>query len=841
MTKLFATLVLCVCLMTSCQDGGSDNTSQTAASEQTPENNEQQTTDDQPEPDAVADPLLSVCADIDGDGACGYPFGPDCDDDADGYLSYECGGSDYYDDDPALHLNSGTGWFSRRQIYVLGGSSPGFGKYNFGIDFNDDCLTDIFSEGNYYSPLFINTGNDYYTSFAIDDSVTPPLYESNSVVADFDGNGHKDVAYIDPGTKSLNLSLNQGGFDFVNQVTPAGTASLSFNSDLITGDMNLDGFPDLAALDDSYHLVIMFNDGSGDFSTQQIYDPQLTDPAINFHSIVYRDFDNDGLSDIVIGSRLGLVKIYFNNGSGTFDAEVRNYNLPGYYIFEYSDFEGDGNNDLLLARLCEDVNCMSLPAFYVVSGNGDGTFATPVSFPIIELYPLNLMAAGDVDADNDLDIAITTPDTVTIYKNVAGELVFSESFDYVVFITQIGMSFFEDLNKDGFEDLVILEESATTLIYNDGQGNFAPESTYSQTVITSALDYDKVIPGDFNGDNYPDLAYTNSDSNEVGVYLNDAAGGFIPDPSPLAISAGNLLTEINLDGDFNLDLAVINSAGNSLNLLANDGDGNFTLTYSYPSTSTIIDLVKGDVNGDGLHDLLILTRDSGVLVAANNGDGSLAAYRQVIPDASFQTGEEYYQIIPADHNSDGYADLLLAYIGTQSNCYDFYDNNGNGNYIYNNTWCFYDLIAYNDTWGFYNTNADLRITDVNGDGHTDILVSECNHDTSGELHIYYNNGDGSFSEYITIRATYCGANPVSSDFNGDGQVDIAMVTEVAGLASLGINFGDGAGGFISSPIFMLDSLDNGHDEFFVRDFDLDGVIDIGATSDGTGVTIFIGK
>src|SRR2546428_3308876 len=108
-----------------------------------------------------------------------------------------------------------------------------------------------------------------------------------------------------------------------------------------------------------------------------------------------------------------------------------------------------------------------------------------------------------------------------------------------------------------------------------------------------------VAVGDFNGDNRPDLAVTNYNSNTVSVLLGVGNGTFQPavtllvGANPMAVAVG----DFNRDGKF--DLVVANSGAGTVSVLLGDGLGNFQAAQTFAAGSMPTSVAVGDFNGDG--------------------------------------------------------------------------------------------------------------------------------------------------------------------------------------------------------------------------------------------------
>src|SRR5262249_50720894 len=126
----------------------------------------------------------------------------------------------------------------------------------------------------------------------------------------------------------------------------------------------------------------------------------------------------------------------------------------------------------------------------------------------------------------------------------------------------------------------------------------------------------------------PDIVAANHGDGTVSILLGRGDGTFLPQsvydvgPMPLGIALADL------DGDGKLDIAVANYdytndySDGTVTVLSNRGDG----TFGAPTITTFglaPDWVTvGDVNGDGLPDLVVANRNSGsVTVLASQSAG----------------------------------------------------------------------------------------------------------------------------------------------------------------------------------------------------------------------------
>ncbi len=189
-----------------------------------------------------------------------------------------------------------------------------------------------------------------------------------------------------------------------------------------------------------------------------------------------------------------------------------------------------------------------------------------------------------------------------------------------------------------------------------------------------------------------------------------------------------------------------------------------------------------DINDNGLLDIGFLGRDSSIgytEIFINNGDGTFSEY----PDDLFDL--ERGALTWSDFDNDGYPDLLICggyAVSTANSATLLYRNNGDG--------------TFSDTGlnfpGVVNSSAVWA--DFSNNGLSDFLLTG-DADGGPILRIFYNNGDGSFTETSpSLPAIRYGAVAVA-DFDNDGLLDILLSGRNGGdsdlITELYRNLGDG--------------------------------------------------
>lgn len=290
------------------------------------------------------------------------------------------------------------------------------------------------------------------------------------------------------------------------------------------------------------------------------------------------------------------------------------------------------------------------------------------------------------------------------------------------------------------------------------------------------------VVADFNGDGLLDYAAINSAegvcpcNSSVTVFIN-SGDSFIFKPGvsyavpndPRSMAVGDI------NGDGKIDFVIASLGDGYIYQLNGKGDGTFATAIKInainPNGGRVVNIVMGDLNNDGLQDVVTGYENGtlGVLINKKNIGLSSPSFIN-LPNVS-----QSITIALADLNNDGNLDLIAQdWTYSPSSALHLLFGNGNGTF---------------NTQSVYQTNGQGSwnpiVIDIDGDGFKDIVVSNY---YSNSVSIFYGSSSGALSSAQVISNVISNPTAVSvSDMNQDGIRDVV----VAGNSGYAIVYGLG--------------------------------------------------
>lgn len=371
------------------------------------------------------------------------------------------------------------------------------------------------------------------------------------------------------------------------------TGAKSGPNDLVVGDFNGDGIPDLAAPDSATGVVAVFlGKGDGTFQPAKFASTGTGSMPL---ALAAADFNADGKLDLAVAlGNQGAVAILLGNGDGTFQPP-RLVTTAGSALYHpvaltVGDFNHDGRLDIATAN-----NTLGAS---VLLGTGDGSFQ-PYRLLGSSDGP-TWIAAGDFNDDGDLDVAITTSSNTVDISLGNGDGTFRA---YTSVATGSGTNpqsiAISDLDNDGNLDLIVAcyGANAVGVLLGNGDGTFLPIELYPAGAEPIA-----VTIGDLNLDGIPDLVVTNLGSNSLSLFQGNGDGTFLPLPGYSTTGGSQPAASViaDLDGEGAPEIVTVLYGSSALYLLESERMQGVVLKDVALSTAKTIDL-KVSYAGDDLY------------------------------------------------------------------------------------------------------------------------------------------------------------------------------------------------------------------------------------------------
>jgi hypothetical protein len=372
-----------------------------------------------------------------------------------------------------------------------------------------------------------------------------------------------------------------------------------------------------------------------------------------------------------------------------------------------------------------------------------------------------------------------------------------------------------DFNRDGVLDLATANRGSgdVSVLLGVGDGTFWPERRYP---VYPGDHPGRLVALDFNHDGRPDLAALDSSTGFVDVLLGLGDGTFLADgvihlpgtdPRVAGLFAGPAQTSVA--GDFTRD------GNRDVASLVPDGPGTFASQVRFgvglpPGLQASLDYAPldavfggplsvagflsssqgyttaqsapnpprdtpqvGDLNGDGILDVLTVSQTGQILVRPGLPGGGFGAPEVVNGDA---LAREAVIVTTGAHAQVAALSLGQDQVVVYTRSAD--PTSGQD--------------AWQPTFQAATNHLALRLAaaDLDGDGLPDLVVANA---LEGTLSVYLNQGDGTFRHATDVKVGLTISDVIAAGLTGDKYPDLLVIDQVSGDVGVLVNEGLGPG------------------------------------------------
>ena len=713
------------------------------------------------------------------------------------------------------------------------------GLYSY--DFNNDGFTDVWQINSDYPGisalkdfLYVGDGTDLkWNSSSILNSQTASI---GAAIGDYDNDGDLDIYQLIGGSLNANyLYKNNGNFNF-ERIQNNLTRDVLDSRSAMWGDFNNDGYLDLVIAEyngtgntGAYPNLFISNgpNEEGTFTfTKRIFSSfsELNSQG-NWNNVSFVDYDLDGDLDIFLTGKHKLepIQIFRNQLIQTNAILETQKHWVGFDLISTNSFTKtafnakvkvkatiNGVQQTLYKELQIFQGFLAQQSKLLHFGLGDAT-----SFQLEIIWPSGFK--------QNLSFASNTINKYhTITEPIASRLSISSAQPYLV-SANLEESTIDTLRYQNIGQSILTVASVSTKAdyfkVKSFTKNVEPNSTGIIVLETLSL-------------NSSDIGIKND---TLLIQSNNLSGAtrFIIQTEILSRPArfSKVTNELNAPflnlfgswqyiytGQFNehidTDILLLPAQNNSelyyqADSVFSKSDTDLMNTMGSQSKHIAI----GDVNHDGIHDVLYVNEGSSNVLLVSDGNTFV---KKNIPAFNTPRISRYAQMHDIDGN--GYLDFIIANNSSQKN-----------QIILNYAGTSYAEVSKPDDefTGISGFSNFIRIVDLNSDGLDDILVAETDNPFGNKI-VYYKQTDPlvfkktALTGITTMNYTASGIHIFDKDNDGDN--DILLVSSIGTVAS--ILFENTGSGFQKVNEDILDAVKGAPGDVLISDFNMDGFLDI---------------
>ncbi|MGA2890205.1 MAG: Ig-like domain repeat protein [Terracidiphilus sp.] len=556
--------------------------------------------------------------------------------------------------------------------------------------------------------------------------------------------------------------------------------------------------------------LVMLKNSSGKLVAQTtITLTQLTNSPT---AITTGKFDTTGNSELAIANSDGSVSVLLATTPGTF-TKSEEFEYPTGATTSLSSIAAFGTNngtnvDLAVAESSKN-------QVWVLTGEGNGSFNNPTSYPVGST-PVAILAQDatnvplDLNGDNNDDLIVINSGSST-FSVLLGDSsgTFQFAVDYAVGMTPIaGVA--GNFYGDGKISLATINQGSETIsvAHGNGDGTFKASPTVTpENETTAAYQPISVASGLLVSSGTPGLVVANycgtdhtcasTSHGTVAVY---SGGNYNSPAQTYTVGIGPVAVALAPVTGSNSDILVLNHTDKTLTLLPSNGDGTFGSAITSSGLANY-PIAMAEFNVGTTPAIAVLECAANPCTTSNQvhieivtyANASLAVRQYSSPYATSQPLDNPTSIAVGGTSAAPYI-VVGSCSGTTCT-----PTSGPAGYVTVWTWSTTNSKFVEGTSiGVTGIPSSVALANLDASGNPYLLVAEMatNSQTgviTDTVDVFpYGGTNGTFS--TTPTSYNVGANPgalVAADFNGDGYPDVAVANQKDSTVSILTGNGDG--------------------------------------------------
>ena len=284
-------------------------------------------------------------------------------------------------------------------------------------------------------------------------------------IGDFNQDGRTDIAVADAVSSTVTVLIGDGAGGLLR------VGSYAARGPVATGDLDGDGWIDLAGPSGDGDVTLLFGDGTGAF-------PRTAEISLAFGvgCVGAADFNGDGKTDLLAaGDGQAAILVRDKGGALHAGSAYNLYNSP--LTIAIGDIDGDGKPDAALGDPTDAYGTIT-----ILIGNGSGGFRH--AFPILMASYPSAIVIRDLNGDGRADLAVSGWVLSLALGDGTGGF---GPPSHKLGLGQLGLAV-SDVDGDGHVDLVCGRHPLEILVLpGDGAGQFGAPRVYGSGQTPRAL------------------------------------------------------------------------------------------------------------------------------------------------------------------------------------------------------------------------------------------------------------------------------------------------------------------------------------------------------------------